>query len=492
MMGGFYLILLLLCLTSVKPHKNPARVGFLQVNFKINNWTPAPCIPYSNLAADTWHSVSVSTSKARRTSLYPTEGLSPAKRIPTYSHIHLKPTDLPTGVPLKSAPLSTLLQCQTVYRHISGLHDINPDSLSAGTGLECAVWRVCSPLNFNYSAKMNEEMRDFFIKLIRTSQDETSSDIRNQISRSESNVASRVASDILASEDRVSSHLEEQLSTVQQQMAESVNVLREETKKDNQTLFSSLNRVSAQTNVVQEVVEDFKTEVTGEVTTVKASVNEIHAAQVTLTARLDTREAAEIDAEAAVHTLRESVLPLSAQIDQHQELISRSDKRADLFASELKLLKDKQAKTEANMQALSSNPPSSLLPSSTAQPRPDPTTHLQSGSASGSAPPLSNVTSLYSECPPLPTSPGSVHKIQISQLALRFSPVSHDLIDSLADDFDDVEIARVAAAKKFLGDALKMDSDAILQVTVEKAWPAESENELIVKFSSKLDIDIVN
>ena len=89
-------------------------------------------------------------------------------------------------------------------------------------------------------------------------------------------------------------------------------------------------------------------------------------------------------------------------------------------------------------------------------------------------------------------SPASLHKIKVAQLALRFSPVSHGLIDTLAVEFDNVEIARVAAAKRFMAEALKMGPDSIQQVTLEKAWPAETESELTAKFSSRLDIDIVN
>ena len=65
---------------------------------------------------------------------------------------------------------------------------------------------------------MNEEMRSFFSQLIRSSQDETSRDVRDKISRSEANVAAHVARDIVASQERVTSHMEEKLSATQLQM----------------------------------------------------------------------------------------------------------------------------------------------------------------------------------------------------------------------------------------------------------------------------------
>ena len=103
-----------------------------------------------------------------------------------------------------------------------------------------------------------------------------------------------------------------------------------------------------------------------------------------------------------------------------------------------------------------------------------------------------NLAELYAVCPPLPTSPKSLHTIKIAQLALRFFPISLDLVDNLAKEFNDVELARVAAVKKFMNEVLKMGSDVMQQVTLQSAWSSENEHSLIVKFSSKLDIDIVN
>ena len=67
-----------------------------------------------------------------------------------------------------------------------------------------------------------------------------------------------------------------------------------------------------------------------------------------------------------------------------------------------------------------------------------------------------------------------------------------EAIDKLAVEFNDVGMARVAVAEQFMREALRMGNDLLLQVTAERAWPAENEPALIVKFSSKLDVDIVD
>ena len=77
---------------------------------------------------------------------------------------------------------------------------------------------------------------------------------------------------------------------------------------------------------------------------------------MSLTARLDNKDSADLATDTAVEELREKVNPLTAKVGDHEDRLSKSEKQAELLAGEIRLIKQKQTKTEANVSSLASAP----------------------------------------------------------------------------------------------------------------------------------------
>ena len=281
--------------------------------------------------------------------------------------------------------------------------------------------------------------------------------------------------------------MEEQITGARSEMNTNVNALRTETSANHQSLHSGLSRVTTHVNQVQEEVEVLKVFVNDQVEEVKTTVSSVKQTQDSLAIRQDSSEAALLANENSVLLLSETVQSLTGRIEGHDESLKRQSEKYEKMDTEIKLLKAKQMKTDAWVASQQSAPPTNRPP-----PPELPGCHSAPRSGPSTAPRYPNPADLYAVCPPLPSSPASIHKIQVAQLALRFSPVSLEVVDKLAEELDSVAIARVVAAKRFMAQALKMGQDVFQQVTVESAWPAHNEPALITKFSSKIDIDIVN